>query len=89
MTLEITREDLFSFLVKFVTFSESPLNIIYIEKTFPFMVSVMDAVRVKKHLSQSPRVTVSWRHPHNRKQMKGFHVYIGSASEGKHKEKQW
>lgn len=34
MTLEITREDLFSFLVNFVTFSESPLNIIYIEKTF-------------------------------------------------------
>ena len=39
MTLEIMK-DLFSFLGKFVTFSESPLNIqrilIYIEKTFRF-----------------------------------------------------
>lgn len=46
----------------------------------------MDAERVTKHLSQSLTARVYLRHTHNRKQMKGFHIYIGN-SKGKLNEK--
>lgn len=91
MTVETLRENLFSSVVKFVTFSESPLNIqrllIYIKTTFPFRQRHNGSYKGKNTSFPSPTVRVYSRHPHNRKQVKGSHVYTGSASGGQHNGK--